>query len=80
MFESIAGWITLHADHAPWFVFGLLLLTGFSFPVSEDIVVIVSGVLASTVMPEKTILLVLAVCFGAFLSEIVRSLERKPDC
>lgn len=69
MFESIIAWITLHADHAPWFVFGLLLLTGFSFPISEDLIVIASGVLASTIMPENVISLFFAVCTGVFLSD-----------
>ena len=69
MIDSMAQWLSLHADHAPFFVFGLLLLAGFSFPISEDVLVIVSGVLASTVMPEKTIPLFIAVFLGSYLSD-----------
>ena len=69
MIESMALWLSAHADHAPFFVFGLLLLAGFSFPISEDVLVIVSGVLASTVIPEKTIPLFIAVFLGSYLSD-----------
>ncbi len=69
MIESMAQWLSLHADHAPFFVFGLLLLAGFSFPISEDVLVIVSGVMASTVIPEKTIPLFIAVFLGSYLSD-----------
>ncbi len=69
MIESITQWLSVHADHAPFFIFGLLLLAGFSFPISEDILVIVSGVLASTVIPEKTVPLFVAVFFGSYFSD-----------
>jgi len=71
MVETVANWLALHASHAPFFVFGLLLLTGFSFPVSEDIIVIASGVLASTVIPEKKTALFVAVIVGSCLSDWV---------
>ena len=69
MIESMAQWLAIHADHAPLFVFGLLLLAGFSFPISEDILVIASGVMASTVIPEKTVPLFVAVFLGAYFSD-----------
>ena len=69
MIESIAQWLTVHGDQAPLFVFGLLLLTGFSFPLSEDVIVIASGVIAATVIPEKAIPLFIAVYLGSFLSD-----------
>lgn len=69
MIESIAQWLSLHADHAPFFVFGLLVLAGFSFPISEDVLVIASGFLASTVIPEKTVPLFIAVFLGSYLSD-----------
>ncbi len=69
MIESVAQWLTVHGDQAPLFVFGLLLLTGFSFPVSEDVIVIASGVIAATVIPERTIPLFIAVYTGSFLSD-----------
>ena len=69
MIESMAQWLAIHADYAPFFVFGLLLLTGCSFPISEDALVIASGVLASTVMPEQTAPLFAAVFLGSYLSD-----------
>ena len=69
MIESMTLWLSAHADHAPFFVFGLLLLAGFSFPISEDVLIIVSGVLASTVLPEQTIPLFIAVFFGSYISD-----------
>jgi membrane protein DedA with SNARE-associated domain len=68
--EAITAWFVTHTDHAPFFIFGLLLLTGFSIPISEDILVIVSGVLAGTVLPEKKIALFLAAFFGSYCSDI----------
>lgn len=69
--ESIVQWLTLHAEIAPLIIFGLLLLAGFSFPISEDLLVIASGVLASTVMPEKMEILFIAVFLGSYLSDWV---------
>jgi membrane protein DedA with SNARE-associated domain len=69
MIESMAQWLTVHADHAPLFVFGLLLLAGFSLPISEDVLVIVSGVVASTVIPEQTVPLFIAVFLGSYFSD-----------
>ena len=69
MIESMALWLSIHATYAPFFVFGLLLLTGCSLPISEDALVIASGVLASTVMPEQTAPLFIAVFLGSYLSD-----------
>ena len=69
MVESLAFWLTQHADLAPLWIFGLLLLTGFSIPISEDVMVIASGVLAGSVLPEKKELLFLAVFLGAYFSD-----------
>jgi membrane-associated protein len=71
MFDTISTWVLVHAEHAPLFVFGLLLLTGFSIPVSEDLIVIVSGVLAGTVLQEQMIPLFLAAYIGSFCSDVI---------
>jgi len=55
---------------APWIIFGLLLLAGFNLPVSEDIMLFVSGVLASK-YPEHTIGLFTGVFMGAYLSDLI---------
>lgn len=69
MFETIAQWLTSHADSAPLLVFGLLVLAGFSVPVSEDLVIITSGVLAGTVLRDQLLPLFIAVFLGSYLSD-----------
>ena len=69
--ENVLQWLCQNAESAWLIVFFLLLLTGFSLPVSEDLLLIASGVLAGTVVPHHTIHLFLASFFGCFLSDIV---------
>jgi len=69
--ELILPFIQDHAPHAHWFIFGLLMLAGLNIPISEDILVIISGVLASTFIPENTWKLFVAVFLGAYLSDWV---------
>ena len=67
--ETFLEWLTLHAAHAHYILFGLLMISGFSLPVSEELMLIVGGVLASSIIPEHTIHLFLAVFLGCnFLS------------
>jgi len=51
--------------------FGLLMLSGMSFPISEDIVFIISASIAATVAPHN-LYYIFAGCFlGAYLSDIM---------
>lgn len=70
-FETLLPLIQDHAPHAHWFIFGLLMLAGLNFPISEDLLIIISGVLASTLVPENTWKLFTAVFLGAYLSDWV---------
>jgi membrane protein DedA with SNARE-associated domain len=47
------------------------MLAGLNFPISEDLLLIISGVLASTIVPENTYKLFLGVFLGAYLSDWV---------
>lgn len=67
--ENILGWIASQGDLAPIVVFVLLLLTGLSVPISEDLLVVGSGVIAGTVLPDKTLQLFLAVFLGCYASD-----------
>lgn len=58
------------APYAHWYAFGLLLLAGLNLPVSEDLIMIGSGVLAATVIPENFYLLLFFSYLGAYLSDI----------
>lgn len=67
--DTVWPFILEHAQFAHWFVFGLLMLAGLNFPISEDLVVIASGVLASTLVPENTWKIFLGLFLGAYLSD-----------
>lgn len=67
--ESIIQFIFEQAHHAHWIVFGAMILAGFSLPISEDLMIILSGVLAATVIPENTVELFLGVFLGCYLAD-----------
>lgn len=67
--ENILSFIVDHASSAHYLVFLLFMLAGINFPISEDLLIIFSAVLASTVVPENWLKLFLAVFLGAFLSD-----------
>ena len=69
--ESLLLWLCEHGQNAPLIIFGLLIVTGFSLPVSEDLILISSGVLASTILPEYTLQLFCAAYFGSFISDCI---------
>ena len=50
--ESLILFATEHAEHAHWLFGFLILLGGLNVPISEDIVLISAGALASTLLPE----------------------------
>jgi membrane-associated protein len=67
--ESIIQFIFEHAHQAHWIVFGCLMLAGLNIPISEDLMIIFSAVLAATVIPENTYKLFAAVFLGCYLSD-----------
>jgi membrane protein DedA with SNARE-associated domain len=67
--ETFLQWLTVHASYAHYILFGLLMVSGFSLPVSEELMLIVAGVLASSIIPEHTIHLFLAVFLGCYFSD-----------
>lgn len=69
--ETIIQFLFEHAAYAHWIVFGALMLAGFNIPISEDLMIIMSALLASTVIPENTAKLFLAVFLGCYLSDWV---------
>ena len=71
MLESILSFIIENAQNAHFVVFGLLMLAGFCVPISEDLMIITSAVIAATLVPENTPLLFGAVFLGSYLSDWV---------
>jgi membrane protein DedA with SNARE-associated domain len=58
-----------HLDYAPWIIFSALMLAGLNVPISEDLMLITTGLLASAVIPEKAWQLCLAAFLGCYLSD-----------
>lgn len=71
MMDWLQVFISEHPSYAHWILFSALMLAGFNIPVSEDLVMIIAGVLASTVIPASTIKLFCAVFLGAYISDWV---------
>lgn len=55
---------------APYIIFGALLLAGFNLPVSEDLMIIISSVLAVE-NPQLLPYLFIAVYLGAYFSDLI---------
>jgi len=68
--ENITQEIQQNADSAPYIIFGLLLLAGFNLPVSEDLMLFISGSLAQA-NPDLLWPLFIGVYMGAFFSDVI---------
>ena len=66
--DNIVEFISLHASKAHWFIFISLLLAGCNLPISIDVVMILSAVLAASVVPEHKFLIYFSVLFGCQFS------------
>ncbi len=62
---------TSMAENLHFISFALLLLAGLNFPVSEDLVFIISASIAATIIPENKYLIFAGCYLGAFLSDII---------
>ncbi len=69
--ETITQLIFANAPYAHWIIFSALMLAGINVPISEDLMIILSGVLAANVIPENTYILFAAVFLGAYISDWV---------
>lgn len=69
--ESLLVWLYELGPYAPLIIFAGLVITGFSLPVSEDLLIIASGVLASTVLGHYSVELFIACLFGSFLADCI---------
>ena len=66
--ELIVNFACAHAHNAHWIFFLLLMLAGFSLPISEDLILLTSGALASTCIPNETLFLFSWVYAGCWMS------------
>lgn len=68
--EELIQIIQANVQYAPYIIFGALLLAGLNIPVSEDAMLFISGVLASS-HPEHLTELFIGVYMGAYLSDLI---------
>jgi len=64
LFVSICG----VAHDAHWIFFLLLMLAGLNMPISEDIILLTGGAIASTCIPEHTMRLYIWIYLGCWIS------------
>jgi membrane protein DedA with SNARE-associated domain len=69
--ELLSEFLIAHAAHAHWMIFGALMLAGCNVPISEDLMIILSGSIAATLVPENTWKLFVCVFLGCYLSDWV---------
>ena len=65
--DTVIQFIFENAQYAHWIIFGALMLAGLNIPISEDLMIIFSAVLAATVVPENTIKLFAFCCFSVHI-------------
>lgn len=68
--EELIQIIQANVQYAPIIIFGALLLAGLNIPVSEDAMLFISGVLASS-HPEYLTELFIGVYLGAYFSDLI---------
>jgi membrane protein DedA with SNARE-associated domain len=68
--EQMIEYIQMNVAMAPYMIFGLLVLAGFNIPVSEDLMLFVSAILAAK-NPDYAGPLFIAVFAGAYISDLI---------
>lgn len=68
MLEDLFSYLCSHATYAHYFLFGFLLLAGVNIPISEDLVLIIGGVLVSICVEEHYYLMLGWLYVGCVLS------------
>ena len=59
------------SHYAHYYIFCLLVLAGFCFPVSEDLVLIAAAIISVRYHPENMWILFLAAYIGAYVSDVI---------
>ena len=67
---ELMQYVTANAEIAPWIIFGLLLLAGFNLPVSEDLMLLTSALIAQQ-RPDLMWHLFAGVFAGAYFSDLI---------
>lgn len=70
LFSDVMQYVTENAELAPWIIFGLLLLAGLNLPVSEDVMLLTSALIAQQ-RPDLVWQLFAGVFAGAYFSDLI---------
>lgn len=71
MVDIITSFLFEHAPFAHYYFFGLLMLAGINVPISEDLLMILGGVISATMVPQNTMKIFIALFLGAYISDWV---------
>lgn len=66
--ESVIQYICEHASHAHLIICGLILLAGLNIPISEDIMLLIAGAIASTCIPDQTLRMYIWIFMACWIS------------
>jgi membrane-associated protein len=66
--ETVFNFACQHAYSAHWIIFLLLMLAGLNVPISEDLLLLAGGTIASTCIPHHTLRLFTWIYFGCWIS------------
>ena len=69
--EFLTRFIETHQNYAHWLIFGTILLAGFGLPISIDVMMICSALLAAHMIPEKLPLLFIFTLSGCLISAYI---------
>ena len=67
---DVVNILTEYPSLLPLMSFALLILAGLGFPISEDIVMIVSGAMAATLTLKYTVVIAIACFCGAYFGDV----------
>ncbi|MGR3973772.1 MAG: DedA family protein [Candidatus Rhabdochlamydia sp.] len=66
--ESLISWILAHAHSAHWWIFIAILLAGFNFPISADLLIAAAALLALSLGPSFLWKLYFSIFLGCYFS------------
>jgi membrane protein DedA with SNARE-associated domain len=66
--ETFISWICENAHDAYWIIFLMLMLAGLNVPISEDLMLLIGGMIASTCIPDQWLHLFIWVWIGCYFS------------
>ncbi|MBS0628809.1 MAG: DedA family protein [Verrucomicrobia bacterium] len=66
--EKLLEFVHNHAHHAHWLIFGSALLAGLNIPISIDLLMILSAILAATIIPANLLKLFFGIFLGCLFS------------